>query len=295
MSESQGIWEFRLSCLLCQYHHEAYDTGNRNRTQKNLRSAGHIILKAVEWEGWEGIKQVQTHQSSNSAFCCWISSQLFHGYTGLELIKKETAILSFSCFSDRHCASNTQEAEAPLYPPNIPITSSAMLPWLFPYSQFILTEAASALPSLHTFLQIIPFWRYTISLWPDQVCSQHIPAPTLAAGSMAWLSMARGRHEAGEWDKTQALWHERTIAPRDRSLPTPCYPSGQCLHEIWDESKKLPYTNSHHISNSLDCYTEKNVDNSLSCHLFATLLHAVFAVWSFFLGLVLLPTFITVL
>lgn len=69
--------------------------------------------------------------------------------------------LSFDYSSDRHCASNLQQAEALLRPPNIPITSfpisDAMLTWLFLYNQFILTGAASALPSLPAFLQIIHF------------------------------------------------------------------------------------------------------------------------------------------
>lgn len=37
--------------------------------------------------------------------------------------------------------------------------------------------------------------------------------------------------------KTQTLSHEWAITPQHRSLSAPCYPSGQCLDEIWDERK----------------------------------------------------------
>lgn len=143
-----------------------------------------------------------------------------------------------------------------------------MVTWLFPYSQFILTGAASALPFLPAFLQNMNFWLHCSSLWQDQAHA-HGTSQLPCLLQAPWLHCPWPETARKQGSKTQSLGHEWTITLLDRSVPTPCYPPGQRLDVIWGESKKLSYSNSHHISNSLCCYTEKNDKNSLSWYLFA--------------------------
>lgn len=158
-----------------------------------------------------------------------------------------------------------------------------MLTRLFLYSQFILTGAASALPSLPAFLQIIHFWLYTSSLWQDQVHAHRTSQPAYCRlhGLVVHAWSETGMKQRSKIRHKPFGMNEPSLLRTDPCL-LPVIHLANAL-EIWDESKKLSYFNSHHISDSLCCYTEKNGENSPSCHLFATLLHALFAVQSLFL------------
>lgn len=109
-----------------------------------------------------------------------------------------------------------------------------MLTWLFPYSQLIVTGAASALPPLPAFLQIIHSWLDTGSLWQDQVHA-HGTSQLRCLLQAPWLGCP--------WPKTGmkqvSKIRHKPFGMNEPSLPRtdPCLVPVIHVANVWKESE----------------------------------------------------------